>query len=93
MAIDIKTANAKKWVRTNGVKYGWWWGEVPSEDWHFTYDLKKDTFLNKNDIPNQSNTNTTKQKSKFNSYLPYILIGISIPLIAYIYLKGKNKIG
>ena len=92
MAIDIKNSEGKKWVRKNGNKYGWWWGEVPSEDWHFTYEIKKDTFLNQNDIPNQSNADTTKTKSKLNSYLPYILIGISIPLIAYIYLKAKNKI-
>ncbi len=36
MAIDVKGSDAKKWIRNNGVKYGWWWGEAPTEDWHFT---------------------------------------------------------
>ena len=48
IAIDVKGSDVKKWLRDNGEKYGWWWGEAPSEDWHFTYDFKKDTFLNEN---------------------------------------------
>ena len=48
IAIDVKGSDVKKWLRDNGEKYGWWWGEAPSEDWQFTYDFKKDTFLNEN---------------------------------------------
>jgi hypothetical protein len=92
MAIDVKSPNAKKWVRANGTKYGWWWGEAPTEDWHFTYDLKKDTFLNKNDIPNSVKVETTETKSTFVSYLPYVLIGLSVPVIAFLYVKYKDKI-
>jgi hypothetical protein len=91
MAIDVKSSNAKKWVKANGVKYGWWWGEAPTEDWHFTYDLKKDTFLNKSDIPGESKTETNKTKNKLSAYIPYILIGLSIPLLAFIYIKVKKK--
>jgi len=36
-AIDIEGSKAQKWITKNGCKYNWWWGEVPSEDWHFTY--------------------------------------------------------
>ena len=34
-AIDV--ANGKDWIRTNGEKYGWYWGEARSESWHFTF--------------------------------------------------------
>jgi hypothetical protein len=30
-------SDAQNWVRKNGEVYGWWWGEVPSENWHFTF--------------------------------------------------------
>lgn len=36
-AIDVSGSKAKKWVRKNGDKYGWCWGEAKNEDWHFTY--------------------------------------------------------
>jgi hypothetical protein len=91
LAVDIKSSNAKKWVKTNGVKYGWWWGEAPTEDWHFTYDLKRDTFLDKKDIPNSKEDGKTPTKNSFTTYIPYILVGLSIPVLAYIYVKVKNK--
>ena len=25
------------WIRKNGEKYGWYWGEATSENWHFTF--------------------------------------------------------
>ena len=68
LAIDVKGASAKKWVRENGVKYGWWWGEAPSEDWHFTYDEKKDTFLK-----------SKKDNKKRNlNILLYTFLGLSV---------------
>jgi hypothetical protein len=91
MAIDVKSSSAKKWVRANGTKYGWWWGEAPTEDWHFTYDLKKDTLLNKSDIPGDVNFETNDSKNSKASFIPYVLIGLSIPILAYMYLKFKKK--
>lgn len=48
-AIDVKSAPAaQKWIRDNGVKYGWVWykkdggeGESIGEPWHFTYRPEK----------------------------------------------------
>ena len=31
-------SDAQNWVRKNGEVYGWYWGEVKSENWHFTFD-------------------------------------------------------
>jgi hypothetical protein len=45
IAIDVENSDGKRWIRKNGEKYGWWWGEAPSEDWHFTYDIKRDKYL------------------------------------------------
>ena len=36
-AIDIFPENVQKWIKENGPKYGWCWGEVKSEPWHFTF--------------------------------------------------------
>ena len=36
-AIDVFKGEGRKWVRKNCEKYGWYWGEAPSEDWHFTF--------------------------------------------------------
>jgi hypothetical protein len=36
-AIDISPDNVQKWIKENGPKYGWCWGEVKSEPWHFTF--------------------------------------------------------
>lgn len=36
-AVDLFNKNAQKWIKDNGSKYGWCWGEVKSEPWHFTY--------------------------------------------------------
>jgi len=36
--VDYKPpTDAQNWVRKNGEVYGWYWGEVESEDWHFTF--------------------------------------------------------
>ena len=48
-AIDVMSApSAQKWIRDNGVKYGWTWykkdggeGESIDEPWHFTYRPEK----------------------------------------------------
>lgn len=31
--------SAQKWVAINGGRFGWYWGDAPSEDWHFVYVL------------------------------------------------------
>lgn len=36
-AVDLFNKEAQKWIKDNGYKYGWCWGEVKSEAWHFTY--------------------------------------------------------
>jgi len=38
-AIDISPSNVQKWIKENGEKYGWTWGEGRSvgEPWHFTF--------------------------------------------------------
>jgi hypothetical protein len=40
MAVDLGPTEARDWIRTNGSTWDWWWGEVPSESWHFTYNLR-----------------------------------------------------
>jgi LAS superfamily LD-carboxypeptidase LdcB len=35
-AIDVEKSGWG-WVKKNGEKYGWYWGEAKSEDWHFTF--------------------------------------------------------
>jgi hypothetical protein len=36
-ALDLSSRKAQQWIKDNGYKYGWCWGEVKSEPWHFTY--------------------------------------------------------
>jgi hypothetical protein len=36
-ALDISPRKVQDWIRDNGTKYGWCWGEVKSEPWHFTF--------------------------------------------------------
>jgi len=36
---DNPKLEAQKWIRENGWKYGWYWGEQPDEEWHFTWVL------------------------------------------------------
>lgn len=36
-AIDIFPDKVQRWIKENGPKYGWCWGEVKSEPWHFTF--------------------------------------------------------
>jgi predicted chitinase len=36
-AIDLSPKEVQRWVRDNGTQYGWCWGEVKSEPWHFTF--------------------------------------------------------
>jgi hypothetical protein len=38
-AIDIGPRATQDWIRINGWRYGWYWGEAPSEEWHFTWVL------------------------------------------------------
>lgn len=37
-AIDVSGTDSQQWIKENGRSFGWYWGEVTSEDWHFTYD-------------------------------------------------------
>lgn len=39
-AVDIFDSEGQTWMKENGKKYGWCWGEAPTEAWHFTYNLK-----------------------------------------------------
>jgi len=43
IAMDVGGAAWKKFIRNNGVKYGWSWfeGRACKEDWHFTYAPKR----------------------------------------------------
>lgn len=34
---DKSISAGKQWVMMNGWKWGWYWGEIVSEDWHFTW--------------------------------------------------------
>jgi hypothetical protein len=36
-ALDISPKEVQDWIRENGSQYGWCWGEVESEPWHFTF--------------------------------------------------------
>jgi len=36
-ALDLSSKTAQSWIKDNGSKYGWCWGEAPSEPWHFTF--------------------------------------------------------
>lgn len=36
-ALDLSSKTAQNWIKENGYKYGWCWGEVKSEPWHFTF--------------------------------------------------------
>jgi hypothetical protein len=38
-AIDIGPDKAQDWIRLNGWRYGWYWGEAKTEEWHFTWVL------------------------------------------------------
>lgn len=39
-AVDIFDSEGQTWMKANGKRYGWCWGEAKSEPWHFTYNLK-----------------------------------------------------
>lgn len=77
-AIDVKGSKAKKWIKDNGVSYGWVWytkdggeGEKAKEDWHFNYIDEKDIFKRKSRLRKDSN------------WLPYTLLGVAFVGLAY----------
>lgn len=39
-AVDLGPTEAQNWIKSNGTAWDWHWGEVPSENWHFTYNLR-----------------------------------------------------
>jgi hypothetical protein len=89
IAIDVKGSDAKKWVRKNGEKYGWWWGEAPSEDWHFTYDKKKDTFLKESDDIDESGETSS---GKILKAIGFATIFLSVVGFAYgLYYFSRTK--
>lgn len=70
-AIDVSGSAAKKWIKNNGVKYGWVWytkdggeGERIGENWHFIYNSDKvdNSAINK-DVNNTTNTQSVDTKS------------------------------
>ena len=90
IAIDVTNSGAKKFIRANGEKYGWYWGEAPSEDWHFTYDYKRDTFLDKSK-ENENENEQGKGKGK-GLWVIYTLIGLGIiGLSVGIFLIKRNS--
>ena len=38
-AVYIFDSEGQTWMKENGKRYGWCWGEATDEPWHFTYDL------------------------------------------------------
>tara|TARA_R110000764_G_scaffold542_7_gene2089 strand:- start:1738 stop:2310 length:573 start_codon:yes stop_codon:yes gene_type:complete len=71
IAVDISGSKAQNWIKENGEKYGWWWGEAPSENWHFTYDVNKDTTKDKD------------SKQRKTTIIPYILLGLGVVTLSY----------
>lgn len=86
-AIDVKGSKAKKWIKDNGVPYGWVWytkdggeGEKAKEDWHFTYVNDKDTFEKKG------------VSSKKKGGLAYVFLGVAFVGLAYgFYFATRTK--
>jgi hypothetical protein len=72
IAIDVKGSSAKKWIRQNGEKYGWWWGEAITEDWHFTYDYKRDKYLKEN-----------QKQDKKTPIVLYVFLGLVVVGFGY----------
>jgi len=81
-ALDVSPAKVQDWIRENGSKYGWCWGEVKSEPWHFTFcgagnNKSKlcntickggiDPSLSKPSKDSSSNTETTSEPSQTSS--------------------------
>jgi hypothetical protein len=76
-------------VRKNGEKYGWWWGEAPSEDWHFTYVKKKDTFLKESDDIDESGETSS---GKIFKAIGFATIFLSVVGFAYgLYYFSRKK--
>jgi hypothetical protein len=36
-AFDISGDPQQKWINMNGDRFGWYWGDAPTEDWHFVF--------------------------------------------------------
>lgn len=92
IAIDVKNRDAKVWIRKNGVKYGWWWGEAPTEDWHFTYDIKRDTFLDDSYLDkindDDDNVVSTERKQQKN-WLPIAFVLVGLAGLTFFLVKKK----
>ena len=37
VAGNIDKHKAQKWINLNGDRFGWYWGDAESEEWHFVY--------------------------------------------------------
>ena len=82
IAIDVKGYKARQWIRKNGEKYGWWWsgGTFSSiEDWHFDYDIVRDTFR--------------KTKPQINKILIYSMLATAVVGLGFslYYFSSRNK--
>lgn len=86
-AIDVSGNSAKNWIKKNGVKYGWLWytkdggeGQAINENWHFNYNVEKDTFAKKGA--------SGKKKGGF----AYVLLGVAVVGLAYgFYFATRTK--
>jgi hypothetical protein len=87
LAIDVKGSSAKSWIRKNGEKYGWWWGEAPTEDWHFTYDINRDTFLDEKYLKKLTKKLTKKSNSTTLKALGFSIIFLSVVGFAYTFYR------
>lgn len=86
MAIDVKGSKAQNWIKQNGEKYGWTWGEAPSEDWHFTYRPNKDTFFSEESL-REGAVNSTALKG-----IGYAMIFLSVVGFAFgLYYFTRKK--
>jgi hypothetical protein len=91
LAIDVKGSSAKSWIRKNGEKYGWWWGEAPTEDWHFTYDINRDTFLDEKYLKKVTKKLTKKSNSTTLKALGFSIIFLSVVGFAYTFYRLTRK--
>lgn len=80
IAIDVKGKKAQDWIKENGEKFGWWWSGGTFrqiEDWHFDYDIKRDT-LHK------------KKGSKIFLYASLGLVAVGLGVGLYYFIKTKK---
>lgn len=94
IAIDVANNDAKVWIRNKGLKYGWWWGEAPTENWHFTYDLNRDTYLDKSKLKQllENAGEVVEDSAEFTqrNWIPIALILAGIGGLTFFLIKTKR---